>query len=350
VRGLVPFFGALTCTLLVGHFVLPTTADEVYRPGLTPKLEALADDPTFYDIAFVGNSRVIHAVDPAVVDQVMAADGCSTRSINLGAPAMSAYEMREMMHALADRDVAVPTMVVTFDTVHLTTGLAQDFSQRNRTAASWSDLWWAPQYREELPEPPYGSSTESSYDVAAGILAAQIPMSAAYRRLFPDHGPGDDASAIDRLWADSPQHGGYVSLDDLPAAELGALHDERDAFVAAGGLDAMWDTAPPPADQVDRWVRTITTYNDMVPDGSRPVHVLLPSNYSAGTAASVTTEWNSDPTRAPLLNLFDLALVPGADQPEFWADATHVSRQGAVAVSTALAHSLCELVLADREA
>lgn len=345
-----PFLGALTCTLLVGHFVLPTTADEVYRPGLTPKLEALRTDDTPYDIAFVGNSRVIHAIDPVVVDQVMADDGCTSRSINLGAPAMSAYEMREVMGALADRadrGVAVPTWVVTFDTVHLTTGLAQDFSQRNRTAARWSDLWWAPAYRAELPDPPYGSGTESSYDVAAGIIAAQIPESAAYRRLFPDHGPGDEASAMDVMWANSMDHGGYVSLDDLPRPELTALHDERDAFVASGGFAAMWDTTPATPDQVDRWVRTITTYNDMVPDGSRPVHVLIPSNFSVGVATSVTAAWATDPGRAPLLDLFDTTVLPGADQPDFWTDASHVSRRGAVAISTALAHQMCALELTE---
>lgn len=346
---MVPFFGALACTLVAGHFVLPTTPDEVYRPGLTPKLEALRTSDTYYDIAFVGNSRVIHSIDPAIVDQVMAADGCDVRTVNLGAPAMSAYEMREMMSAIADRDVAVPQFVVTFDTVHLTTGLAQDFSQRNRTAASLDDLSWAPEYRAELPEPPYGSATESSYDVAAGILAAQVPVSAAYRHIFPDEAPSGPRSPIDDLWANSMDHAGYVSLDDLPTDALAALHDERDAFVASGGLDAMWDDSPAPADQVARWVHTIGTYNDMVPDGSRPVHVLIPSNFSAGTAASVAAAWATDPGRAPLLNLFDASVLPDADQADFWADASHVSRNGAIAVSTALAHQLCPLVLDARK-
>ncbi len=330
----VVFLAAFVAVGGLVRLVAPPDPDSVYRISLTPKLEHLATTAEHYDLVLVGNSRALRGLDPEVIDAERARAGCPGRTFNLAAQAMSKLELDDALDHLDDLPGGQPEMIATVDVAHLSVGFMQDFDLDQRVHMRIPELPRYVSYRAHLPAPYFRSGPLARADTAAGFVANLYPAGLFHRRLFPAVPVDDPAGgALDGR--------GYLALEDLPRAAERRVTLDR--LIAGGGWERRWRPRRPGPDQLDDWVRTIRAHVDAVPAGSRPLHVLIPSEFDAGTAAAVTEAWEAAGEEAPLLNLVDEDAVGRFTDPAFWFDRDHLSRAGAVATSRALGRRICDV-------
>jgi hypothetical protein len=338
----VVFFVAFLAAATAIRLLVPAQPLRSYRLGLTEKIRPFAESTEPFDIVMVGNSRVIHGLDPAVVDDALQKDGCRGRSINLGSPAMNYLEAREVAKVIADRDAPKPMVWVTFDILGLPIGVINEFSPRDRSLLTWQDMTDSLRYRSELPD-PYGSNVAVQIDLAAAYSSSLIPLGNVHDALI-DEEPPPIRNAYDRLFAESPQRRGYVPLDDLPEPARQTLRDRLSASIQSGVFAEQWRPKQPSADQIDKWITTIDAIQDLAPEGVASAHVLIPSYFDSDSATAVVDAWAERQMPRPLINLVTESAVPGFTTPDVWVDATHLNRRGAESLSRAFGTALCNAI------
>jgi hypothetical protein len=224
-------------------------------------------------------------------------------------------------------------------------GLSREFTVRNRVHMALSELPDALEYVGEIPTDVDGLKSDVKVaDLAAAFAVAQLPLGAIHQRIFDQYSLEDEALLADEWRGFTPWE--RIRADRGTDAEL--ARRGLDAYVASGQWVERWRPKEPSTDTLDRWVGTIESLLDAMPEGVTKVQALIPSDFDAGTAARIREAWVAAGHTEELLNLVDESLVGDFTDPSYWSDTYHVEEVGAVRISRALGEQMCRIVSADR--
>lgn len=324
----------------------PPEPDFVWHPTFSAKIDHLRETTEHYDVVFVGNSRTYLGVDPAIVEASLTAAGCpGVSTYNLGSVAQSKFEFDYMVETLADIPGGTPEYIVSLDRSLFEIGLVRDFDLRNRvfmTAGEYAD---SIDYISNLPDDTTFKSQAKAIDLTLGFAVNQIPVGAIHQQLFEQDSLEDEVALVEETR-------GFKGWDVIEAErgdEVDALAATVDADVASGAWGFRWSEKTLNQDQIDRWLSTIDAHVEQAPEGSTAIHVLIPSDFDASSAAQITAAWNDSGRSDLLLNLVDESLVGDFTDPGYWSDRFHVNEIGTAAISEALGVQICGVISQGQE-
>ncbi len=324
--------------LLVGVGVDRLAAVLDWRPdGPTSDKLALLQAVGAADIYFVGTSHTLRAVDPTLVDQALAEQGCQGHSLNLGAGGATVGDMAMLIDQI-ETGSASQVLVVT-EGGGFRAGQAEGLGRPENAERHADGLDYL-----AITLAGGRSNGEDWIDGLGHVLdavAADLGRHRLHDALF-------ERGARQQVRPMLLRAAGYVAPEDDENAAARQRHAQflrSLAALARPGIlaqarAALAQRSPALAAQALALVARIRA------GGGQPVLLLLPAQFSPAAVSA-----RNALALAPELPAIDLAIdrdiLPFPD-PDYFYDSGHVARQGAIRLSRMIGEQLCALLKTGR--
>lgn len=342
----------LISVLVMDHFL---SAGDTPNLGLFgKKVGYLRENHDQYNVLFVGTSSIYRAINPVVLKEVAAGNGCDVRAFNLGVSKLRLTELRHI------RDQLSPEMIGNYDLIVLSPMAAsgitpanwpssriQYFSDWEGYKSSLIDIWEYPMTKR-IPKVVYYSSL--------------LTGSFAYRQFgigrLTSHLPSWSGSAASNETGDATFDGGaildfsrdgFVALDDEPHDQFkqrrnGILNNPGhfEGLKTKQGPQGYYEGA-----MAERSWRRFERAKDHFADWDVPILMFLPPVVNRQAQDHALAE-QASARNVDVLNYNQMDRYPAFFETAYWFDFYHTSKEGAALVTEQLGQDICSFIDAKR--
>ena len=313
------------------------------------KVEFLKEQHAQYNVLFVGTSMIYRAIDPVVLQETAAENGCDVRAFNLGISKLRLTELRHIEEQLSadmlggyDLIVLSPMAASGISIANWPSSRVQHFSDWEGYTTSLVDLWEYPATKRIPRMMQYAALLSGAFayrQLGIGRLASTVE---GWPNGAGDNNTGDlfDGGAI----LDFSRHG-FVALDDEPHEQFvqrqyGMLNQveyfEKLKAANPDVADFQGAMAERAWSRYERSMDYFTKYDV-------PILMFLPPMVTR-RAQDKALEQHAVSEGMPLLNYNQIDRYPEVFDNENWFDYYHTSKAGAVAVTKMLGNDICSFM------
>lgn len=320
-------------------FAYRQTAGEPYIEVMSEKLEDLAANGDQYDLIFLGTSETFRHVNPAVVDEELAACGLDIKSMNLGVPALQEPEFRYMVDKLlAERPERLKYVVVQ-DPLRAEGVLSNMLTDRGRYFRGWEHLGDTARDAVCYTGTPMGKAKRALNNTQA-VVQEQLGVGRLSQLSFPSvSGPQGVLSYDERYRA----HDGYWPVDEDP--NVAWRHEESpmtEEILARAETGEGW--APGRGAAMCRAGQIMDSVNRLRAAGFEVGYYVSPAPDDVPHDMAVTEAVREAAPSMPVFSYVDPAEHPEFLKPDLWFDFGHMTGEGADMLSRKLGADLCSWI------
>ena len=348
-------FSALVAFFLIGLmavFGLNAVMPSEESPDLgqlSKRAEYFTEAYQNYNVLFVGTSSTYRGVDPVLLQEIAAENGCDVRAFNFGIPKLRFTEVRHLQERLT------PEMLKSFDLIFLapmasskirpnnwSSDRIQYFSDFRGYWDSLVDIWHTPMVNA-VPKQIYYSGLLTGAFAYRQLGIGRLASSFHETPLGSDANQGDDAFGGDAI-VDFSRHG-HVALDDEPSekfAKRGQIIKDRPGYFdtlkqKSVSLEDFRGSSAERALQRFEWTK------DYFPDFDGTFGIFLPPLLTTRGQDAVLAE-TAEARGIPVLNYNLMDRYPELFELEHWFDYYHLGRSGAEVLTRLIGEDICPLI------
>ncbi len=317
-------------------FFYRQVSEPPYIEVLSEKFEDLAASGDQYDLIFLGTSETFRHVNPAVVDEELAACGLDIRTLNFGVPALQEPEFRYMVERLLAERPERLRYVVVQDPLRAEGQLSNMLSDRGRYFRGWDRL--DDTVRDAVC---YTGTTAGKarrvVNNAQAVMQEQLGVGRLAQLSFPATGQSESVLRYDERYRD---HAGYWPVDEDPNVawrnEETPMTDEILARAASG---EGW--APDDGAAMCRAGQIMDSVDGLRAAGLEVGYYVSPAPNDVPHDLAVTAAVREAAPDMPVFSYVDPVEHPEFLAPGLWFDFGHMRGEGADMLSRKLGADMC---------
>ncbi|MEM9625896.1 MAG: hypothetical protein AAGA21_06655 [Pseudomonadota bacterium] len=302
-----------------------------------------------YNVLFVGTSSTYRGVDPVLLQEVAARNGCDVRAFNFGIPKLRFTELRYLQERLT------PEMLRGFDLIFLapmasskirpnnwSSDRIQYFSDFRGYWDSLVDIWHTPMVNA-VPKQIYYSSLLTGAFAYRQLGIGRLADNFHETSLGDDADQGSDVFGGDAI-VDFSRHG-HVALDDEPSEQFAKrgqiIKDRPGYFDTLKQKNVSFDEFR--GSSAERALQRFEWTKDYFPDFEGTFGIFLPPLLTTRGQDTVLAE-TAEAQGVPVLNYNLMDRYPELFELEHWFDYYHLGRSGAEVLTRLIGEDICPLL------
>jgi hypothetical protein len=335
-------------TTIFGMNVMFADQDQPNLGIFSKKVDYLREHHGRYNVLFIGTSQIYRAIDPVILKQVAADNGCDVRAFNLGVSKLRLTELRYIRDRLpaemiGDYDLIVlsPMAASGIKAANWASSRIQYFTDWEGYKTSLIDNWEYPTTKREAKLALYSAQLTGAFlynQLGVGRLASLFEG-------WPGGADGNEDEVFDGGAVWDASRDGFVALDDETHEQF---KNRQNGMLNRVGRFERMRAAPADSRLFEgamterawrRYERSLEHFSHL----DVPVLMLMPPMVNQRAKDKALADYASA-KGMPLLNYNQTDRYPDLFDNGYWFDYFHTNRAGARAVTEVLGEDICSFM------